>query len=871
LEKNCWENRYDFSLGLYTEATETTYLSKNFNVMEKYSAIVMKQAKTLSDKARVYEIKIWAHQANLESSKSVKIGLEVLKEAGVTFPKKPNSLNVFLAVIKTVALLRRRDVENLINLPEMKNKNKLVALRILTCISPITYLVDTKLFKLIIIKIASLSLRHGNSINSVQGYSAFGMIYCSVLADAEKGYKFGKLTLNLLHKFKADKIKPKILFIVNAFITPWKKHLKESLPSFTEGYQVAIDSGDHEYAAYNAHFFSLYSLLIGKELLEMEDELSFNMFFFKKIKHKIILNYNSMFRQIVHNLKEVTDTPWVLKGDAYDEEKVISKFLEANDPSSLFDLFLFKSMMANLFGSYEIAHELSLETEKYLASGFSAVFNPVHYFYDSLNRLALMNNDGEKNRRKFFNKVKKNQKKIKKWAKDAPMNYLHKWYLVEAEIARIHGKKLKAMSDYKQSIKLANENGYINEEALANELAAKFYFATNDNDSTEFHVKKAHNCYRKWGALGKVEHIEQNYPQFFKHKIEFEKKSELGKKLKSFDSKESQKILHSVLDFKTILKTSEILSNESTLSSLLQNLMKILIESAGAQRALLLLKRNREWVVEISGTADNQKIRNVESNDISIDRANITEPLPISIINYVSKTEKNVIFDNAQNNNMFVSDHYFSQRNPKSLLCFPLKNQGKLVCIVYMENSLVSGAFTKRRVEILKLLSSHAAIAIEKALLYNIVENQKRELSDLLAEKSIELSQVNDELKEKYQKVNENIDMKPLKRDLEMLQNYMTEEKPFKDDSLSLDQLAEKLYISPRYLSQVINTCLSQNFYTFINSYRVEEAKALLSNPLNRDESVLAIAYDSGFKSKTSFNTIFKKMTGMTPSQYKKA
>ncbi|MCP4401138.1 MAG: helix-turn-helix transcriptional regulator [bacterium] len=105
----------------------------------------------------------------------------------------------------------------------------------------------------------------------------------------------------------------------------------------------------------------------------------------------------------------------------------------------------------------------------------------------------------------------------------------------------------------------------------------------------------------------------------------------------------------------------------------------------------------------------------------------------------------------------------------------------------------------------------------------------------------------------------------------EKLLTYLEQDKPYTDNELKVQDLAERLGIASYQLSQVINTELQRNFYDLINSYRIEEAKQRLTDPGNQHFTILAIAYDVGFNSKSTFNTAFKKYTNMTPSQYKKS
>jgi class 3 adenylate cyclase/GAF domain-containing protein len=313
--------------------------------------------------------------------------------------------------------------------------------------------------------------------------------------------------------------------------------------------------------------------------------------------------------------------------------------------------------------------------------------------------------------------LKTNQQKMKIWADNCPENFLHKYLLVEAEIARISGKEIEAAWElYDRAIASARENGYIQNEALGNELAAKFWLGKGKEEIAQLYMKKAHYSYQLWGAKRKVEDLEEKYPQLLP-KSSAAKSITFTRTVPSSTSTSTQS--GEALDLATVIKASQAISGEIVLDKLLTSLMRILIENAGAQCGYLILETEGKLRIKASGSVSSDTITVLQSTPIESVGAQGVAPLPVSIINYVARTCKSVVLNDATHEGNFTNEPYIKKHQPKSILCFPLQHQGKLAGIIYLENNLTTEAFTSDRIELLNLLSSQAAISIENARLYN--------------------------------------------------------------------------------------------------------------------------------------------------------
>jgi len=734
LTENIWETEYDLTLNLFTEAAEAAYLTGDFNQMEQLAQIVSQQARILSDEAKICEIQILAYAAQNQERKAIKIALIFLKRLGISFPEAPTQEDVELALRKMQVSLSGKSIQSLIDLPIMTNTHKILAMRVMVAIIPAAYHVLPHMMILLVLKQVDLSLEYGNVAESSFSYVFYGVILCGVVFDIESGYQFGQLALDLLKQLDEKAIKASTVFIFRELVMPWKEHVIEVLQPLLENYQTGLDTGVLEYAAYSIHAYCYYSYFIGKPLVTLKAEMAQYSHTITRLKQENILKRNNLFWQVVLNLTEHSNHPCHLTGEVYDEKIQLEQYQQANDKTTIHYLHLNKCILHYLFQEYALALENAEIAERHLEGVTGMFVAAIFHFYDSLTRLAVYPTLSQQEQESVLTKVSANQEKMKQWAFHAHKNFQHKYDLVEAEKARLLSKDGDAREFYDKAIAGAQENEYLNEEALAYELAGQFYLVKGNSKIAQVYLADAHYAYQQWGAMTKVKHLETRYPQFFSKKtariIEVDA-TILATRMAPISTTGSSKWL----DLNSVTKASQTLSGEIVLSRLLEKMMHLVIENAGAEKGFLLLPQQDNWFIEAKGHIDSDEVAVLQSLDIET-----SEQIPVKIIHYVARTQESVILHNATQEGNFTKFPYIVKHCPKSVLCAPLINQGQLTGILYLENNLTTGAFTPERLEVLNLLSSQIAISIENSLLYNNLEQK-------VAERTQELSTAIDHLK----------------------------------------------------------------------------------------------------------------------------
>ncbi|MBD2204366.1 AAA family ATPase [Calothrix sp. FACHB-1219] len=767
LADDSWDSKYELTLALYETAAEAAYLAGEFAEIEHFVALVLSNAKTLLDQVKVFEVKIEAYKAQSQSIEAITTGLQVLKLFGFEFPEHPTQETIGIALQETKLALVEKNIEELVNLPQMTDLSILAVMNILVRLLPICAVSNPLLFILLVNKQVNLSLQFGNCAASAMSYGTYGIILWNIWKDVDLSYKFGQLALNILAKFNAIQLKAIVIFVVNMFIKSWKEHIEETLSSFLEAYTIALETGDLEHAAYSLYMYSEHAFWQGKPLLDIEQEMAKYHEVIFQLKQEIPRQTHASNWQAALNLLGKSEEVCCLSGQAYDENIMLPLHQQVGYRTAIFHLHLHKLFLCYLFQDYLNASQQARLAANYIDSVPAKFVCAVLCFYESLVMLQLYETANQSEKTQILELVAINQEKMKNWANHAPMNFLHKYYLVEAERARIDKQYIEAVDYYDRAISLANKHKYLQEEALANELAAKFYLGWDKLKIAKIYLTDAYYGYIRWGALAKVEQLEKSYPHFLASTLSQEKLNFHNQKTNiSADSlsltinqkkqtiNTSQTSISDSLDLFAVIKASQAVSEEIEFERLLSTLIEVVMENAGASKCALLLSKGENFELNITAISSNSTFapNSVIFPGTTLELSN---DVPVTLINYVKRTREILVIDQIKADKLIIDDLYINHHQPKSILCMPIINQGKLLGILYLENNLATAAFTRNRVELLKLLITQAAISLKNAILYNNLNevNSKLEgynhtLEEKVKERTQEINEKNQTLQQ---------------------------------------------------------------------------------------------------------------------------
>ncbi|MEK0180391.1 AAA family ATPase [Microcoleus anatoxicus] len=726
LSSRKWEQQYDLTLKLHEAAVEAEYINANFERAEKLAEEILQQAKNSCDRATAYELKVQIYTAQNLPIKALETGLQAVELLGTQL------------VTDEAKAIELPSLEEIDSLPEMTDSAQLSAMRILMSICPSAYFARPSALMSIVLTMIRLTHQQGYSALAAYGYVWYAAI-SSAQGEIETGYHAGQLALKLVDKFHAKELKAKVINLFCVLVLHWKEPAKNSILSLQEGIQSGLDTGDNEYACYCIKDYCVHLFLTGRNLSEVETKISQSVGQLLKLKQEYSLYQTNIWQQVTANLLGQSETPSDLQGYYFNEAEILPRLVTSNNLTLLCIVYLAKLNLSYLFRDYDRAKTHSATATSYLPAVMGFMYVPVHNFYTSLTLLAQASPE----QTEALQQVEKNQIQMQHWSNYAPANFQHKYHLVAAEKARVIGQYWEAAEYYEQAIKGARKNSYLQEEALACELAAEFFLARGVERLAQIYLQEAHYAYTCWQAKAKVEDLEQRYPQLLVNTSSTP--TITTKKTVSLTTTRSRQSI----DLATVIKASHAISGEIVMEQLLRSLMKVLMENAGAEVGYLILQSQGNFLVEAEGSVDSEQITVLQS--ISIESS---EKLPIGVVQYVARTQEDVVLSDATNEGVFTNDPYIIKQRPKSVLCAPIINQRKLVGIIYLENNLTVGTFTSDRLEVLKVLSSQAAIAIENARLYQNLEDKVEQRTAQLAQANQEISTLNQKLKAENVRMN---------------------------------------------------------------------------------------------------------------------
>ena len=730
LPEESWDTDYELTFQLYLNAMEVNFLTGNFDEANRRADIALTHVKTAFDRARIDKLKVTFYGLRQQMYPAIDLGWQAIGMLG--FEISPPSS------IEPPDWFSPHDLQDL---PPLKDEGGVLAMELLTEASLWAYWVDVRTLEQIATAQLDLGRTHGYSPHCAMAYIWSGAIACGLHDDLPTAARCAQLALTLVERDRFLQCSIDTIFAAN--IAPWREPIRESLPVLLDAIQVGRETGNLAGVGLGAIEYCHYLFWAGESLPESESEQAQILSLLRELQLESALTVAGIWGQLVLNLareesSEVTD-PLCLVGVEYDETAMLPDLYRAKNRAALCCLYIAKTILGAIFNhpsqALENAQRAAEQTDAMVGSIAIATRN----FYESLALLGCSSQDDRSQlRMQYLARVEANQKRMKVWANSAPANYQHCYELVEAETARVLGQPLQAMEYYDRAIESAAKARYLREQALANELAARFYFSLGRDKVGNLYLTEAARSYGLWGANRKVAALEAQYPQLIRVRSDATRSDGFGN---------DHPPVHSTfrghqtdtLDFATVMKSSQALSGEILLEGLLDTLMKIVLENAGAQMGFLIFVKGDRLTIEVAGSVELDRV--AVRYSLPVEQSH---QLPVSIVHYVARTQKSVLLNDATADANFVTDPYIQEYEPKSVLCAPIQSQGKLIGLVYLENNLVSGAFTPDRLKVLTLLCAQAAISLENATLYqNLQESEARE-----REKNTELQDSLEELQQ---------------------------------------------------------------------------------------------------------------------------
>ena len=691
---------HELAFSLEINRAECEFLTGELAAAEQRLAALSARAANTVELASVACLRVDLYTTLDQSDRAVVVGLEYLRHLGIEWSPHPTEEEARREYDRIWSQLGSRAIEEFIELPLMSDPASLATLDVLTKVLPPALFTDANLLSLAICRAVNLSLEHGNSDGSCFAYVWLGVIAGPHFDNYKAGFRFGRLGYELVEKRGLRRFQARTYVSFGNLVMPWTKHVKTSRDLLRRAFEAANKIGDLTFAAYSRMDLNTNLLAAGDPLAEVQRETEDGLEFAHKMRFGLVIDRIAAQLGLIRTLRSLTQKFGSFDDGQFDELR-FEGHLSGNPALALPECWYWtRKLQARFFaGDYAAAVDASLRAQRLLWTSPSCFETAEYHFYGALSRAASCDSVAGDQRQQHFEALTAHHGQLEVWAENCPENFENRASLVGAEIARIEGRELDAERLYEHAIRSAQANGFAHNEALAHELAARFYAARGFETTAHAYMRNAWHSYLRWGAAGKVRQLEELYPHL-REAPALAPDSTIGTSVEQ-------------LDLATVMRASQAVSGEIVLEKLIDTLMRTAIEHAGAERGLLILPHGEEHRIAAEARTGRDGV------DVQLQHALVTpSDLPDSLLRYVIRTQESVILDNASTQNLFSQDEYVLQRRPRSVLCLPLVKQVKLVGILYLENSLAPRVFTPKRLGMLELLASQAAISLDHARLY---------------------------------------------------------------------------------------------------------------------------------------------------------
>jgi PAS domain S-box-containing protein len=715
LTEETWQRNYELVFSIEHLMAECEMLTAEMVAAEDRMLRLSQRARNRHDFCVMTRLRLTLYTNWDKSDRGLDVFLEWLRRDGTDWSRHPTREDAMREYARVWTLLGSRQIEDLVELPLITDPEVLDTLDVFSDAVTPSFFFDEHLSSLVVCRLVSLSLEYGNCDASCYGYAWLGFLAGPRFGNLRDGYRFGRLGYDLVEKRSLTRYQARTYLSVGALVMPWTKHPASGQDLVRRAFDAFYRAGELAFAGYCFTTSFALSLAVGAPLAEVQAEAERGLAFSRKAQLSLVNGILSTQLGLTRTLRGLTATFGRLDHEGYDERDT-ELHLASNRNLGFVECFYWirKLQARFLAGDHSSAVDAAMNAQRLLWNTPSNFETVEFHLYGALAHAAAHDVASGDQRRQHFEALVGHHRQLEEWAQHNPVTFENCAAIVGAEIARIEGRVLEAQDLYEKAVRSAHTQGFVHNEALANERAGCFYAARGFERIAATYLRDARYCYRRWGADAKVRQLEQLYPQ-------------IGAEESIADATATIQTPVEHLDLATVIKVSEAVSGEIVFERVIDALMRAAIEHAGAERGLLILPRGDDYEIEAAATTTTDDV------NVVLRRASITAAdLPSSVLQYVLRTKESLLLHDASAQNPFAADEYIRRHRARSVLCLPLLKQTRLIGLLYLENSLTPHAFTPARMAVLKLLASGAAMSIENTRLYGDLQERESRVRRLV-------------------------------------------------------------------------------------------------------------------------------------------
>jgi PAS domain S-box-containing protein len=715
LDDSDWSSQYELMFGLWLERAECEFLAGRSDQAKQLIDELLPHAASKVDQAAVYQLKVHLHVVKSENPQAVDSALACLHLFDIKLPAHPTQEEVRVEYEAVWRSLGGRPIESLIDLPLMTNPELEAAMQVLAALHPPAFHTDVNLLCLLLCRMVNISMQHGTSGASAQAFGFLGFTLGPVFHRYREGYRFTKLACDLAEKHGFIAYHAKI-YLAMEMVAVWTQPIATAIDFNRTAFRIAIETGDLTFACYSVCHACTDLLQRGDPLDAVWSESEAGLDFARKARFRDIADLIMSQQRFIATQQGRTASLSTFSDAKFDEAAFEAQLMDGRMSVLVCGYWIIKLQAQFLAGDYVSALAASQQAKPRLRALVGLIQLLDYFYYTALTVAALYENATTDEQTRWRDLLTAHREQLREWADNYPPTFADKHALVSAEIARVEGRDTDAMRLYEAAIQAARKHGFVQNEGIAHELAARFYVARGATTAGRTHFEEARNCFARWGAHGKVRQLDACTPPL--------REGPASRSATSPDDVEQ-------LDLLSVVKAAQAISGQIVLEELVDTLMRIVLENAGARTGQLMLVRDESVVLAAEASVEQQTIhvrRHLNETPLGpVELATSESAWPVSIVNYALRCHERVLLDDATQSNLFSADDYVARRKPKSVLCLPLLRRSDLIGVLYLENNLATHAFTPERVMFLELLASQAAITLENACLYrDLAEREAR-------------------------------------------------------------------------------------------------------------------------------------------------
>jgi predicted ATPase/GAF domain-containing protein/anti-anti-sigma regulatory factor len=746
LEERSWETEYELTLSLHTELAECKYLIGRFEEAEALLKTALSRAKSDLDRAQIYSLSMAFYLAWSKLPDVIRCSLAGLALLGVVIPESAEERAAMLEseLNEMRATLATRSIADLVNLPIVTDLEKQLTVKGLADLALASVAADPALSPLVIAKMLTYSVKHGHAEYSSYGYVVHALFLLAkiptyrVTSDPYiESYEFGKLAVELLERMNTEHLRCRVQGSFATFLQFFEP-LRGVVKNLERARQSGLETGSLTFASFMCMHIVAAKLGMGDELDLVDEEIDQDLALVQRTNELMTTLILKAAKQVVANLRGQTRSLHSLDDETFEEADFARQLEEMKLSVVAGWYYAHKQQLYYLYGDYRAALSLLEPIEKLITGWACHFFTADVTYYGCLILAAAYEAASPAERERYMAMIAARQAEVERWAELCPDNYAHKHLLIQAEVARISGRDMDALVLYDKSIDAARKYEFHRDASMASEMCAKFYLSKERIRTARAYMSDAYQGYMQWGATAKMDDIMARYPHLVSKLMPLPSSHDLQPSLAPSRASMSStaRLSTSLLDVEAVIRAAQTIAGEVAAESVIGRLMDITIKNAGAQKGVLILERDQRLIVEASASIDQRAGKSAVRGPIET-----SSEVPVSIVQYVARTKEPMILGDVAQEARFASDPYIVAHKPKSILCLAMMHQGRATGVFYLESRVANNVFTAARLELLKLLLTQAAAALENALLYADLQSRTSALHNAEEQLKVELAE----------------------------------------------------------------------------------------------------------------------------------